>query len=211
MSRLIVKNIPKHLSENELAVHFASKGGQVTDAKIMYKNNRSRLFGFVGFKNEEMAKEAQKYFNRTYLHTSKLDCEIAKQQNDTTLARPWSRHSEGSSAYERRMKQRGANPDSQMGRTKGEQFNSKEEVERKKSRFREFLKLMGKGQKGEAQMWNDQFESFMELDEDPIQKKPQEEGKKDDDETKKEKEDHAKEMESEFVDDKRLFLMNLSY
>ena len=59
MSRLIVKNIPKHLKEEELASHFSTKGGQVTDAKIMMKNNRSRLFGFVGFKNEEMAKEAQ--------------------------------------------------------------------------------------------------------------------------------------------------------
>ena len=78
MSRLIIKNLPKHLSENDLATHFASKGGVVTDAKIMYKNNRSRLFGFVGFKNEEMAKEAQKYFNRTFLHTSKLDVEHAK-------------------------------------------------------------------------------------------------------------------------------------
>ena len=78
MSRLIIKNIPKHLSESDLAAHLASKGGVVTDAKIMYKNNRSRLFGFVGFKNEEMAKEAQKYFNRTFLHTSKLDVEIAK-------------------------------------------------------------------------------------------------------------------------------------
>ena len=51
----------------------------MTDAKIMYKNNRSRLFGFVGYKNEDMAKNAVKYFNRTYLHTSKLEVELAKQ------------------------------------------------------------------------------------------------------------------------------------
>ena len=57
MSRLIVKNIPKHLKEVDLANHFATKGGTVTDAKIMFKNDRSRKFGFVGFKNEEQAKE----------------------------------------------------------------------------------------------------------------------------------------------------------
>ena len=52
MSRLIVKGLQKHLTEVDLAKHFATKGGIVTDAKIMMKNGRSRLFGFVGFKND---------------------------------------------------------------------------------------------------------------------------------------------------------------
>ena len=74
-SRLIVKNLPKHLKEQDLARHFESNPAiqcTVTDAKIMMKNNRSRLFGFVGFKTEQQAKEASKYFNNSYLHTSKL-------------------------------------------------------------------------------------------------------------------------------------------
>lgn len=50
----------------------------MTDAKIMLKNNRSRLFGFVGFKNEQQAAAALKYFNNSYLHTSKLQVDIAK-------------------------------------------------------------------------------------------------------------------------------------
>jgi multiple RNA-binding domain-containing protein 1 len=93
MSRLIVKNLPKHISEEDLAKHFAQKGGVVTDAKIMVKNGRSRLFGFVGFKNEEEAKKAQTYFNNTYLHTSRLQVDFSKAQNDPNLARPWSKHS----------------------------------------------------------------------------------------------------------------------
>jgi multiple RNA-binding domain-containing protein 1 len=55
-SRLIVKNLPKHLKEQDLARHFESNPAlqaRVTDAKIMMKNNRSRLFGFVGFKTEQ--------------------------------------------------------------------------------------------------------------------------------------------------------------
>ena len=55
MSRLIVKNLPKHLKEVDLQRHFQSNKDldiTVTDAKIMLKNNRSRLFGFVGFKTE---------------------------------------------------------------------------------------------------------------------------------------------------------------
>ena len=55
MSRLIVKNLPKHLKETDLQRHFESVNGlglSITDAKIMMKNNRSRLFGFVGFKTD---------------------------------------------------------------------------------------------------------------------------------------------------------------
>ena len=48
-----MKNIPKHVKEVDLANHFCQNGGTVTDAKIMYKNDRSRKFGFVGFKNDE--------------------------------------------------------------------------------------------------------------------------------------------------------------
>ena len=78
MSRLIVKNIPKHLKEVDLANHFASKGGTVTDAKIMFKNDKSRKFAFVGFKTEEQAKTARDYFNKTFLHTSKIEVDFAK-------------------------------------------------------------------------------------------------------------------------------------
>ena len=62
MSRLIVKNLPKHLKETDLAQHFATQGGTVTDAKIMLKNDRTRKFGFVGFKTEADAQKAKEYF-----------------------------------------------------------------------------------------------------------------------------------------------------
>ena len=109
-SRLIVKNLPKHLKEEDLARHFASKGAIVTDAKIMVKNGRSRQFGFVGFKSDQMALEAKKYFHLTYLHTSKIEVDTAKRQGDDTLERPWSRHSLGSSAHTRQIQQKGGKP-----------------------------------------------------------------------------------------------------
>jgi multiple RNA-binding domain-containing protein 1 len=71
------------------------------------KNNRSRLFGFVGFKSDEDAKKAQQYFNNTYLHTSKLQVDVAFAQNDPNLARPWSKHSQGSSSFKRAQKASG--------------------------------------------------------------------------------------------------------
>ena len=49
-----------------------------------------------------------------------------------------------------------------QGKAMGNQLTSAE-VENKKTRFREFLKLMGTGAgtQGEKQSWNDQFEAFM--------------------------------------------------
>jgi multiple RNA-binding domain-containing protein 1 len=115
----------------------------VTDAKIMMKNGRSRLFGFVGFKNDEEAKKAKEYFNGTYLHTSKLAVDVAFTQDDPNLARPWSRHSQGSSSFKREQKAHGKE---EMRMKKATSAADASEVERKKQRFREFLKVMGKGQ-----------------------------------------------------------------
>lgn len=36
-SRLIIKNIPKHISESRLREHFQQNGAQVTDVKIITK------------------------------------------------------------------------------------------------------------------------------------------------------------------------------
>jgi multiple RNA-binding domain-containing protein 1 len=44
-SRLIVKNLPKHMTEERLKEHFKKLAGEtvvVTDARIMKKGNRSR-------------------------------------------------------------------------------------------------------------------------------------------------------------------------
>lgn len=55
MSRLIVKNIPTHISEGNLKKHFESVG-PVTDVKIAFKGTRNRKFCFVGYKTDEAAK-----------------------------------------------------------------------------------------------------------------------------------------------------------
>lgn len=69
-SRLIVFNIPKYITEKKLADHFRQKG-QVTDCKIMRKENKSRKFAFIGFKDEKEAKNAKDYYNQTYIDTCK--------------------------------------------------------------------------------------------------------------------------------------------
>lgn len=93
MSRVIVKNIPKNITQYELQEHFSAKG-DVTDVKILTtKSGKSRMFAFIGFKNEKDALECIKYFNNTYIRTSKIMIEEAKTQGDQSLSRPWSKHS----------------------------------------------------------------------------------------------------------------------
>ena len=87
MSRIIVKNLPKGVNEEEIRKVFAVKG-TVTDVKVMKtKDGKERNFCFVGFKDDNMAKEAIKYFNGTYIRTTKVVVEAAKLQNDPTLKR----------------------------------------------------------------------------------------------------------------------------
>ncbi len=91
-SRIIVKNIPKHITEKQLQDHF-SKTGIITDAKIMRKTNgQSRNFAFLGYKNDSEAVNAIKYFNGTFLWTSKIIVEDAKVQNDPNLNTPWKKN-----------------------------------------------------------------------------------------------------------------------
>ncbi|KAH7293538.1 hypothetical protein KP509_28G030000 [Ceratopteris richardii] len=100
MSRLCVKGLPVYLSEDRLRDHF-SACGEITDVKIIRTSDgRSRQFGFVGYRSEEEASAAVNYFNRTFIDTSRLTCEIARPVGDH-ISRPWSRYSKGSSAYEK--------------------------------------------------------------------------------------------------------------
>lgn len=65
-SRLIVKNIPKTITEQSLKEIFEQKG-EVTDVKIIFKDKVNRKFCFIGYKSEQNALDAQKYFNNTYI------------------------------------------------------------------------------------------------------------------------------------------------
>ena len=84
MSRIIVKNIPNSISEKDLKSHFSLKG-EITDIKIM----KNRQFAFIGFKQEDQALESIKYYNNTYVWTSRISVEPAKVQGDEALNKPW--------------------------------------------------------------------------------------------------------------------------
>lgn len=93
MSRICVKNLPKHATEERLRDYFSQKG-EVTDAKLMRtRDGKSRQFGFVGFRSEKEASEALKFFNGSFIDTYRISCEIARKVGDPEMSRPWSRHS----------------------------------------------------------------------------------------------------------------------
>ncbi|KAJ9530616.1 hypothetical protein QJQ45_014764, partial [Haematococcus lacustris] len=100
-SRLCIKNIPKYLSEAQLKQHFAAKG-DVTDVKIMRtRDGVSRQLAFIGYSTEEQAAAAAKYFHKTFIDATRIEVEFARKYQDPALARPWSKHSAGSSAHAR--------------------------------------------------------------------------------------------------------------
>ncbi|KAG9133422.1 hypothetical protein Leryth_013248 [Lithospermum erythrorhizon] len=93
MSRICVKNLPKYAVEDRLKEFFSQKG-QVTDAKLMRTTDgKSRQFGFVGFRTEEEAQDAIKFFNNSFFDTCRITCEIARKIGDQDLPRPWSKYS----------------------------------------------------------------------------------------------------------------------
>ncbi|KAF9126695.1 hypothetical protein BGW39_006442 [Mortierella sp. 14UC] len=102
-SRLIIKNLPKHLTDERFREHFSSVG-EVTDAKLMKSSfGNSRRFGFIGYKTDKDAKAALAHFNNTFIDTSKIIVEKAKEIGDDSLPRAWSQHTIGTSAHARKM------------------------------------------------------------------------------------------------------------
>ncbi|CAA7406840.1 unnamed protein product [Spirodela intermedia] len=92
-SRLCVKNLPKYVGEERLRDFFSQKG-EVTDAKLMRtKDGKSRRFAFIGFRTDQDAEEAIKFFNNTYLDTCRITCEVAHKVGDPNIPRPWSQYS----------------------------------------------------------------------------------------------------------------------
>ncbi|KDN51926.1 hypothetical protein RSAG8_00477, partial [Rhizoctonia solani AG-8 WAC10335] len=89
MSRLIVKNLPAYADDAQLRKHFtqssALKPGQpstavslnLTDVRLARRpDGKSRRFAFLGYKTNEEAIAAKKYFDRSYIGGSRISVEI---------------------------------------------------------------------------------------------------------------------------------------
>ena len=90
-TRIIVKNIPRHYTPQKLKEKF-NLLGTVTDANIIKKEGKTRLFAFVGFKTEKDARNAKKHYNNSYFDTSQVQIDFAYPRDSELIPRPWSKH-----------------------------------------------------------------------------------------------------------------------
>ncbi|KAG5517877.1 hypothetical protein PMAC_000331 [Pneumocystis sp. 'macacae'] len=81
MSRIIVKNLPRYLNEDRFKDHFSTYCGKhITDIKfIRSKNGKFRGFGFIGYKTNDDALNAIKYYHNTFVDMSRIIVEHAKE------------------------------------------------------------------------------------------------------------------------------------
>ena len=85
MSRICVKNIGLKSTEKQLKDLFGTKG-EVTDVRIVRtKSGKSRQLAFIGFRTDVQAQEAIRYFNKTFIETSRVTVEEAKKIGDNEL------------------------------------------------------------------------------------------------------------------------------
>ncbi|CAL7941010.1 unnamed protein product [Xylocopa violacea] len=97
MSRLIVKNLPKGITDTKLRECFSQKG-LVTDVQLKYtKDGKFRRFAFIGFKTEEEAVAAKEYFDKTCIDTCRISIEQCASLGDSSKPRSWSKYAPDSS------------------------------------------------------------------------------------------------------------------
>jgi hypothetical protein len=87
MSRLIVKNLPSYVTPAKLREHLEQKkgpGGTLTDVKVSSKpDGTSRRFGFVGYKSDHEALAAQRWFDRTFIDSTRISVNVTEVRTFT--------------------------------------------------------------------------------------------------------------------------------
>lgn len=101
MSRLIVKNLPKTVTEQKVRELFGQKG-TITDVQLKYKNEKFRQFGFVGYADEESAQNAVKFYDSTFIGTSKIKVEVCAVLGDESKPKSWSKYAKDSEVYKKK-------------------------------------------------------------------------------------------------------------
>jgi multiple RNA-binding domain-containing protein 1 len=72
-SRIFVRNLPPTITEADFSKHFGARG-QITDIKVLPQ----RRIGYVGYNTPEEARQAVRYFHRSFVRMSKISVELAK-------------------------------------------------------------------------------------------------------------------------------------
>lgn len=145
MSRLIVKNLPGYLDDEKLKSHFAKRSGSViTDVKVLRRpDGTSRRFGFVGFSSENDAEDALRYFDKTYIDTSRISVAFAKALQDEELKATQERR-KAAKKGQNEVQEVGTRAKSNAGRDLETNPNSSgsEKGKKKAISFEEFMEVM---------------------------------------------------------------------
>lgn len=72
-SRIYIRGLPPNLTDKDFQEHF-SKFSPITDSKLISR----RRIGYIGYKTNEDAARAVKYFNKTFIRLSKIAVELAR-------------------------------------------------------------------------------------------------------------------------------------
>ncbi|KAF3907641.1 Nucleolin [Arthrobotrys entomopaga] len=146
-SRIFIKNLPTPFTDAALKSHFSKlSGSSITDCRFF----PDRRIAFIGYKTPEQAEAAVKYFDRSYIKTSKLSVEIAKSAKDGTISRPWSANAPSSSAYAKKhnLTESAATKAKNLKRKRDEVEQPKKPEDGKPSldendpKYREYMQLM---------------------------------------------------------------------
>ena len=73
-SRIYIRNLPPGVTNEEFRKHFSMGGFPLTDSKVIPQ----RRIGYIGFKSPQDAARAVKYFNKTFIRTSRIGVELAR-------------------------------------------------------------------------------------------------------------------------------------
>ena len=85
-TRVIVKNLARNCTSDDLKKALASMSGLITDARVVEtKSGNSRRFGFIGFRSVDDADKAVAILNKTYIGTSKIVAAFALPVGDSHL------------------------------------------------------------------------------------------------------------------------------
>ncbi|KAH8259063.1 hypothetical protein KR038_012169 [Drosophila bunnanda] len=96
MSRIIVKQLPKHITEDKLRQIFGAQG-TVTDLQLKYTpDGKFRQFCFVGYSSEDEAQAAIRHLNNTCIQTSRVRVESCAALGSESKPQSWSKYAKDS-------------------------------------------------------------------------------------------------------------------
>ncbi|XP_036318086.1 probable RNA-binding protein 19 [Rhagoletis pomonella] len=143
MSRIIVKQLPKNVSEEKLRSLFGTKG-TITDMQLKYTpDGKFRQFCFIGYRTEEEAHEAIKYFNNTCIQTSRIRVEACAALGSEDKPQPRSKSARKAEAD---VIQKVSQKEKDENKTKKKSSNLEDIISKHKDDpdFQEFMKAHDK-------------------------------------------------------------------